>query len=83
MTPYEFYMLRRGVLKLTQVALADELGKSASTVGRYENGEVDIPFLVAKVVIAMAKEAKARPSTTAPASPSSPGPPADSDVSDE
>ena len=81
MTAYEFYMLRRSVLHLHQITLSKEIGKSRRTVSRYENGEIEVPFLVAQRMIDLAKEVKAKRSTTAPALPSLPGPPADSDAS--
>ena len=82
MTPWDFYRLRVQVLKLHQADIAVQLGKSVRAVGRYENAEAEIPFLVAQRMLDLATEKQreeaqvkaARRSRTGRSSPSSEGP---------
>ena len=50
MTPADFKTIRLS-LKLTSKKLAEKIGKSVSTVYRYEQGKIKIPLLVSDHLI--------------------------------
>jgi transcriptional regulator with XRE-family HTH domain len=57
MTPHEF-LLWRVCLGLTQAGAAAQLGKSASTISRYETGHTPVPRSVVLLCEALSNNVK-------------------------